>query len=296
MKKYSLTIFLMICITQILVAQLPVNGDFEVWINQGTYFDAENWDSPNADIEVLSQYVVEPDDVSPYSGSYNAYLETKDMGFFTVSAILTTGDYVSVPLQGSYIEGGVPFNERPVNLSFYYRCSPVVDDNCYVGVTLYKNGTVVADAVFADSGAVDTWTEVNLALNYYSSDTPDTMNIVISSSDYFYNGDYIDGGKVGSKLWIDGMKFEGNIGIENIISQRFQLYPNPASDKMFIDCPGQNISQIEILNTSGMVIQKIEELEADDKHIINVGELSAGLYFIKIGDGHSAWMKQFIIQ
>lgn len=293
MKKFNFLFILMLGAAMITSGQTITNGDFETWTDQGTYFDADSWECPNADIAVMSQTVVEPCDESPQSGGYCAYLETKSMGFFNIAGALTTGTYVSVPFQGSFIKGGVAFTDRPTSLKFYYKCEPVSEDKCYVGVALYKDGNVVADATFTNNSVVDIWTEVNIALNYYSQDNPDTMNIIICSSDYFVTDGFMDGGKAGSKLWIDNMTFESEVSIEETATEQFHLYPNPATTNLFVDLPGKNISSVEILNTSGQTIQG-KEVSFGSDIIVDIEELSAGIYFMKLSDGHSVWVKKFI--
>lgn len=293
MKKYYFLLVLMIGATLLSSAQTITNGDFETWTDQGAYFEADGWENPNADIATMGQTVVEPSDVSPQSGSYSAYLETKSMGFFNMAGALTTGSYVTVPFQGSYIKGGVAFTDKPTSLKFYYKCNPVANDNCYVGVNLYKNGTVVADAVFTNSNVVDTWTEVDLALNYHSQEVPDTMNIIICSSNYVVTGGFMDAGKVGSKLWIDNMRLEGQVGVNEVGVEQFQVYPNPATTNLFVDFPGRNISSIDILSASGQTV-KGKEVSSDKDIIVEIGELKPGVYFMKLSDGQQVWMKQFI--
>ena len=293
MKKYSVLFILIFGVVALASAQTITNGGFENWTDQGMYFDADGWENPNVDISSMGQLVVEPDDTSAHTGTYNAFLETKDFGFFSLNGVLTNGDYVTIPFQGSYIQGGVPFQDKPASLKFNYKCNPKPGDNCYVGVTLFKDGAEVASAVFADSGAVNSWVEVDLALEYQSQDTPDTMLIIICSSNYEVVGGFMDGGHPGSNLKIDNMRFEGQIGIDDVEVTQFQLYPNPATSKLFVDFPEKNISKVEILDASGQIVS-VQQFSDYNNVVVDVEELSSGYYFMKLSDGQSVWIKQFV--
>lgn len=61
--------------------------------------------------------------------------------------------------------------------------------------------------------------------------------------------------------------------------QSFSIYPNPATDVVFIKGKGDNIL-IEVLNSSGSILQKVQK--QGRKHTLNVEEFPTGLYSIRL--------------
>ncbi|MEA3444034.1 MAG: T9SS type A sorting domain-containing protein, partial [Bacteroidota bacterium] len=62
----------------------------------------------------------------------------------------------------------------------------------------------------------------------------------------------------------------------------------------FIDFPDKKINKIEILSATGQVISTYD-IDNNKQIIVKVDELISGIYFIKLSDGESVWIKQFII-
>ena len=62
----------------------------------------------------------------------------------------------------------------------------------------------------------------------------------------------------------------------------FRFYPNPASDRVFIDCPADTeLSEIRILSLTGKIISRYPVPETNRKEL-NVCHLSPGVYFITL--------------
>ncbi|MFR9165707.1 MAG: leucine-rich repeat protein [Dysgonomonas sp.] len=67
------------------------------------------------------------------------------------------------------------------------------------------------------------------------------------------------------------------------------IYPNPASDVLNIECP-DNILNIEIYNSSGSLVSKINT----GNSAINISELPTGLYIIKISTESKTYMERIM--
>ena len=70
-------------------------------------------------------------------------------------------------------------------------------------------------------------------------------------------------------------------GIENILhsQENIKLYPNPASDKLLIESVS-DIQKIEMYNQAGQLVKSIET--KGNIQNLNIAELNAGMYFLKI--------------
>lgn len=74
-----------------------------------------------------------------------------------------------------------------------------------------------------------------------------------------------------------------SLSVKHNISDHIKIYPNPATNKVFIETSGlQGKLAIEVYDVSGKVVQKSTE------KIIDISKLSNGFYIIKgqIGDSH----------
>ena len=66
------------------------------------------------------------------------------------------------------------------------------------------------------------------------------------------------------------------------------LYPNPVNSKLFISSPGNIIDEVEISNSLGQNIKK------SNNNIIDISDLSSGVYFIRLISGSKAVVKKII--
>ncbi|MBQ5424071.1 MAG: T9SS type A sorting domain-containing protein, partial [Bacteroidales bacterium] len=73
--------------------------------------------------------------------------------------------------------------------------------------------------------------------------------------------------------------FDPATGINETSALEIALYPNPANDILNITS-SETISEIEIVNTLGQVVKRIE-VNADNA-VCNVEELTSGVYMVRI--------------
>ena len=69
------------------------------------------------------------------------------------------------------------------------------------------------------------------------------------------------------------------------------VYPNPASDKLYINNLPKNTEFINIINIEGKVV-----LDVNVKSIIDISELSKGLYIIKFNGKNFSETKSFVVE
>ena len=78
-----------------------------------------------------------------------------------------------------------------------------------------------------------------------------------------------------SKLvWTDGECWDK---IEENATEKVELYPNPARDRVVIE--GMEAVEVKIYNTSGQMVKCVRGTNE-----IDVSELPEGMYFITVGD------------
>lgn len=84
--------------------------------------------------------------------------------------------------------------------------------------------------------------------------------------------------------WIDNVVFPPTTvitDVETVTEQNVNIYPNPATDVINIEL-GENASDIVIYNSLGQVIRHLAEISGTVQ--VNISDLDAGMYFIKINN------------
>jgi hypothetical protein len=77
---------------------------------------------------------------------------------------------------------------------------------------------------------------------------------------------------------------------ENVFNKNVSIYPNPASDKLFVEAPSG--SEIEISNLQGQLLKIIYTEEG--RSTINISDFSKGLYFVKVKNESGIAVKKFV--
>ncbi len=83
-------------------------------------------------------------------------------------------------------------------------------------------------------------------------------------------------------------QFVPNVGLsENTLSQNIKLFPNPVTEKLFIE--GLTEANVKVINLVGeMIIQK------NNANSIDVSSLNSGIYFLQITSGNTQSVIKFI--
>ena len=80
------------------------------------------------------------------------------------------------------------------------------------------------------------------------------------------------------------------LDLANFDLNETMLYPNPANSQLFIDAPNQEITKIELLNSIGQIIKRVNSNFAE----VNLSEVASGIYFIKLYSGDTSVCKKII--
>ena len=77
--------------------------------------------------------------------------------------------------------------------------------------------------------------------------------------------------------------------------QQIRISPNPASEKIMVSfAEPSSISQIELVNISGQVLQRIQTIQFNNE--VNISHLQAGMYYLRISGKNGLSTKSFIKQ
>ena len=99
---------------------------------------------------------------------------------------------------------------------------------------------------------------------------------------------------------IDNIELQSTLSVEeNALERAIAMYPNPASSNVdiVINTSTGNTFEIELLNSIGQTITKIEEtrFNARAQQKLDVSQYGTGLYFVKIKVGDQSVTKKLIV-
>ncbi len=84
-----------------------------------------------------------------------------------------------------------------------------------------------------------------------------------------------------------------SVGAEIKNAFSFSVYPNPASDKLIIDCNGMKATQIIIMNLEGKKIVSVPAYSEINQ--LNIKWLENGIYFLQVLNGNNlVTVKRFV--
>lgn len=220
--------------------------------------------------------------------SFDAYSGTAALGLQSIQR----GNSVEIAGASSGQEfgtGGFPFTMMTDSLVGYYKYLTAGADTAAAYVSTSANGVPVGGGVMAFYPA-SVYTPFSIPLN--SSANPDTIRIEFYSS-------VADSSLDGSTLLIDMLDFQSIItGINPSTSKNSNLFsanPNPVTDRIQISYNGQVQSlQTYIYNSLGEVVY--ESSTSNSRFEMEVSQLAAGCYWLKMISGENVSVRKFIKQ
>lgn len=275
MKQILLLVFLLTI--NIAVEAQDYNFGFENWINYGNYEEPEYWGTFNPVQFVGIQAIKDTHDI--YHGNYSLKLSSG----LIPAAVAVLG---TINVNSALIKPGRPYTQRPVKFKCVYKLTLVNNDSAAVvafitkfnSTTQQRDTIAFAGKIFYQHENTKSWTPLEIDFEYESSDTPDTLGIILSST---ANPDGL--GNEGCELYVDAIELEvpSSASInETNTSGNFQIFPNPANDELFIVSTNQSqASYIHIYDLAG---KKILSHQYTEQNIISLKNFHSGKYIVKI--------------
>jgi hypothetical protein len=273
------------------------NPGFEAWIDYGSYEDPKNWQSPNEVTSGLGVFTVSKS-TDTYSGNYSVRIESKTIlgGLFKVPGTVTLGQFViDINNQTAFIEGGVPFDNRPDKLKGFYKYYPGQGDFMQAFVFLYRRNpdTGLRDTIgtgyYSYADTVDTWSPFETNIIYTSAEEPDSLNIIIMASD-------ILNAVQGSTLLVDSLMFDYATGLEEPVksNERVLAYPNPCNQQITFEVNNeQEDTRLSVYNSTGQLMSM--EIVTNRQCAVSTGSYQDGVYFYRIRSGSEMKSGTFIV-
>ena len=100
-------------------------------------------------------------------------------------------------------------------------------------------------------------------------------------------------------IFMDDFELTFASGIDKVNNDRkISLYPNPASDNLIISCDKliEQTGEIEIINYLGALVKTSTIQSNTNNAQLNIHDLAAGMYIVKLKLGNSTYSEKLIIE
>jgi hypothetical protein len=293
MKKAVLFVFLCVAVLSSAYSQPVANGNLEDWQqSQSNLYDQPTggfWATLNALADLGGPVTVEKT-TDACQGQFAAKLTTKNFTSLLVAGFLASGTFNQLNLANP-LTIGKPFTLKPQSLSGCYKYSPVNGDSAALISILTKWNTqtnsrdTIASAGGITAAAQADYTNFTYTYEYFTQQTPDSIQLVFSSSADGANNN----GQVGSALWVDNVSLEIVNGIDLPMMPEVVVncYPNPVADYLTIDL--QNIpgkSMLGIYTADGKLMLQKQVFQG--LNTIDFAALPCGNYLYTITQNNKA--------
>jgi len=274
------------------------NGDFEDW-EEFSSEEPDDWFTSNI-LSLAVGGITVTKTTDSYEGTYAARIESSFTTFEDTLGLITNG-----ALSDDGPIGGMPVDSTPDKLSGYYKYIPVGPDTALGGLMLYHynentGNTELLEEAFIQLPPVNDYTYFEIEVNYFSLPEPDTVNVAFASGN-------VDDGSLytglGSVLYVDALEITYKPNLVGIEDQKkkitHQVYPNPATDKIYIEFQDflKNDISVRVMNSKGTLVyqKKINPLTSKQLDI-SVNDFAPGLYFYTIESDSNTYTGKFIVR
>lgn len=299
MKKSLLLVVSLSFLTNMNAQMSLPNMAFEQWTTaaSGRYENPSGgiWATPNPTLDALPAIGLpeapvkkESAAANVHGGSFAAKLKTITIFGLKAAGTVYTGAFVfnsGNPTASAKL--GVPFTARPDRFQGWLKYAPVNGDSCLVYARFIRKNTVtnqreqvgIARKVY--TSAVPSFIQFDLPVVYNSTETPDSIILVCTSSAAAEN---LNAPQAGSTLYIDDLALvmpnATTLDLGTMIS--VQTFPNPATEKLTITTatPLQQ-AKIAFYAPDGKLVA-MKDLENGTTTQLDLAELPAATYMYNI--------------
>ncbi|MBI5539775.1 MAG: T9SS type A sorting domain-containing protein [Bacteroidia bacterium] len=300
MKKFTFLIFGLFAFTQTtLFAQQISNAGFEVWESTEK---ATGWDGSNIHTTYLGFPVnvvtTTQDNTNQHSGTYCIKTTSKQImtGFPVNPGFFTLGTFwFTISPQNGGAKGGIPFVGRPDSLVGYYKGTLMGNDKFTFFFESWKGNhtTSVGHDTLLIASSTNSYNRFAQKINYSDSSTPDSMNIVISSSDMFTQANIT----ANSVLYVDDLSLiYGSVSVLDInFNNNFNVYADASDVIVDLKFEKETKTDISIFNYAGQLLYNKTVRSTASQEKFSLNNFSKGAFVIFVTTDSNKKFSQKII-
>ena len=292
MKKISLLSLLLLAGIFNVFSQPIFNPSFETWTSySGTYgsgsYPTYWYTSDSAYIwysNGLAGHTAIQDVADKCDGNYSVKLTTISALGIVAPGVLTNGTFTGTSI--SSIKGGWIDTSRSAFFTGCYEYMPVSGDIGFISAYKFRwNGSsrdTIAKAIMMTTTTVSTITDFKIPFVYYKSGQPDTIVIVIASSQGINNG------QAGSVLIVDSLGLNGFFNYTGItdhtVFNNVSVFPSPASNDLNINVEYNTYKKTlyNLADATGRIV--MSGVMNASKEKLNTALISNGIYMLSLRD------------
>lgn len=274
--------------------QIPNNG-FEDWLSFD-YYEPVDWLSSNF-MTFTGSGLSATQSTEHIDGDYSIRIETQLTVWNDTISFVTNG-YVGE----NGPAGGMPVDQVPEKMTFYYKYFPVGQDSALAGGWLYyydpvQDSSIVLEEELIKLAAADEWTYIEIPFNLVGTPLPDTMNIAFTASNIKDEGAIANPGSV---LFVDKVEVFLQTSLpENpdVFSGSLEIKPNPAVDYIEIRADNLNsgLASVVILDEQGKRVIEPCNMKEDSGWVrLDISGLGAGCYFVLVQNNNRVYSARFV--
>ena len=286
----------------VLLSQIPNNG-METWGTAGFfepegpvgYVSANVFASPL--VSTLNPVsVTKGTGTDAYSGSFSAKISTVKL--VSNPATGTIPDTVGVLMLGTVslassppLKSGTSWTQRLNAVEFYYKYSPVNNDNGAMMAYLTKWNGVTRDTLaiagYPITASTSSFTLASSPFNYNTNfpnnATPDSLHVYfLSSARPWLNSILVPNApQVGSVLWVDEATAIG-LNEKTDLFSMVNVFPNPSSDVVLFRSLNEQAKKVEIVDINGRIISS--GLFTNKEYSLTTEKINNGSYIYLVKD------------
>lgn len=292
MKKQFLLIGLLGATTFVNAQSFP-NGGFENWTDYTIYEEPQSWSSMNL-LSLFGAEATTQKTSDSYSGSFALALTTSvsDMGddgtMDTIPGIIMLGN---VDMSSGTGTAGQAFTHRPDSIVGWYKLTSPTNSPFMLQFSATKwdanaqSAESIADVVYMGNAASN-YVRFSIAIDYLSSDSPDTIQVYLTNS--------MNDSGVDNVLLIDDLSFVYNSTASvNELESSLNIAPNPVNNELTLKS-NERMHQIVIQDLNGQIIYQSDIQQLQTK--INTETFSPGIYLCSVTFENGSVSQQKIIK
>ncbi|MBL0045604.1 MAG: T9SS type A sorting domain-containing protein [Flavobacteriales bacterium] len=206
---------------------------------------------------------------TPYVGTLAASYDTNFFGGFPINQVLLT--------------------ERPQTVRFFCEYFPEADDSAFVEAHVYDlSYNEIGTGLLTIGGTVGSYSEFVMPITYNSTEPAVAMSLS------FHTSTPTGTASLNTRLLVDDVTVESVAqSISDLaFSEAFELYPNPAADRITITGPATVIANSAIVIDA---LGRTRSLSLDNGRDLDCSALANGVYQLAVGTSAGLLSKSLVI-